>query len=146
MLKIYYVMGLNERCMEFLSEWMEELMMNVNAENFKFICIYYLCMEKTNKNINDFEEKIIKIILSNKKIQSVHYLGLFKQISKKRMNDEKFQDSEKILMIIENLLEENNPEMFLAHINQLYAKFMLQKNEEAFDLVRDLIEKIDKGN
>lgn len=61
-------MGLNERCMEFLSEWMEEIMINVNAENFKFICMYYLCMEKTNKNINDFEEKIIKIILTNKKI------------------------------------------------------------------------------
>lgn len=33
------------------------------------------------------------------------------------MESKNFKDSEKLLSIVENLLEENNTEMFLAHVN-----------------------------
>jgi hypothetical protein len=33
------------------------------------------------------------------------------------MESKNFKDSEKLLSIVENLLEENNAEMFLAHVN-----------------------------
>jgi hypothetical protein len=61
-------MGLNDRCVEFLANWKDELINKMDSENFKFICMYYLCAEKTGKGVQDMEDKIIKEIISNKNI------------------------------------------------------------------------------
>lgn len=56
-------MGLNDRCLEYLSDWINEMIQKIDSENFKFICLYYICVEKTGKGVKELEDSIIKEIM-----------------------------------------------------------------------------------
>lgn len=77
LIKIYFKLNFNDRCVEILKNEYQKLFASMNNENFFYITLFYLCADKSDVNMGDLEAKIVEVILNNEEIQNVHYLGVF---------------------------------------------------------------------
>lgn len=95
------------------------------------------------------DQQICEAVLKNENVQNVHYIGLFQRLQQQKFKELNFKEQEQILEVIDKILvlqpSRNDAQVFLTQINLLYAKFMLQKNEEAYDLLQNILNKLSKS-
>ena len=150
--KIYYRLGLYDRCVKNLKNWIFEDLKNKKFKiDFKYLTIYYLCSYKTNSENFDEVLEVIKFQLKNNKdIESKFYLNLFHNLSLVHFEKKNFDENEKYLTLLQNLvninINENYADKFLNMINLMYTKYIMKKNEEAINLNSQLLKSLKDKN